>query len=217
MEDQAQKSWGRVLAGVPGAEDLGKSYLALVDRPVPLEPGEGTTLEWPLCHGPGGLMRAPGSVWLSGRGRGKPRPARSELRLLARGGGLDLLRVDLVKGQHHQVRAHLAAWGYPLLGDRDYGGRPVWKGRTLDWHLLHGWMIRLPLDEALSPGVKSWIQGAGPPDPGPGQKQGRPEFNLSGSRTLVITLAPGAFMAEILAEAGIQPHPGFSFPDGCGP
>ncbi|MBP5294744.1 MAG: RluA family pseudouridine synthase [Lachnospiraceae bacterium] len=34
---------------------------------------------------------------------------------------LSLLKVDLVTGKRHQIRAHLSALGYPVLGDPKYG------------------------------------------------------------------------------------------------
>jgi len=36
-----------------------------------------------------------------------------------------LVRARLETGRTHQIRAHFAAIGHPLAGDRAYGGRPA--------------------------------------------------------------------------------------------
>jgi 23S rRNA pseudouridine1911/1915/1917 synthase len=55
-------------------------------------------------------------------------------------GGVALVAVRLGTGRTHQVRAHFAAAGYPLLGDDLYGG-PPWPGLTRQ--ALHAWRIGL--------------------------------------------------------------------------
>jgi 23S rRNA-/tRNA-specific pseudouridylate synthase len=52
--------------------------------------------------------------------RGKP--ARTLLRALERFAGYTLVQAEPYTGRPHQIRAHLAALGYPILGDVLYGG-----------------------------------------------------------------------------------------------
>ena len=60
-----------------------------------------------------------------------------------------LIRVRLETGRTHQIRAHLAAIGHPLLGDPRYGDRNANdKARaTFGTHrtLLHGERLSFPL------------------------------------------------------------------------
>ncbi len=52
-------------------------------------------------------------------------PAHSDCRLLKRGPQASLLEVTIATGRPHQIRIHLAAAGYPLLGDPLYGAGGV--------------------------------------------------------------------------------------------
>lgn len=56
-----------------------------------------------------------------GAGR-QPRPAETEWRVVGRGPRTALLEARLHAGRPHQVRAHLAAAGFPIVGDDRYGG-----------------------------------------------------------------------------------------------
>ena len=75
-------------------------------------------------------------------------------------GGYSVLKVQLISGKSHQIRAQLAYLGYPIAGDAKYGSTAVNRelasvlGRPLRVQLLHSHEVifpeRLPESGALS-------------------------------------------------------------------
>lgn len=72
----------------------------------------------------------------------------TEYRPLASGNDMTLLEVHLITGKTHQIRAHLASIGHPVLGDYKYGSRAVndvyQKRYGLDHQLLHAYRLEMP-------------------------------------------------------------------------
>lgn len=91
---------------------ISKGYLALVSGRVP-DQGELTT---PVPDG------------------AALKPSLARYRRISTAGSLCLLELELITGRPHQARRQLADAGWPIVGDRRYGGS-VWPG--LDFPFLH--------------------------------------------------------------------------------
>ena len=81
-------------------------------------------------------------------------PIETEYRPLESNGKYTLLEVHLITGKTHQIRAHLASAGHPLIGDYKYGDRSLndrfREKYGLKSQLLHAYRLEFPeLDGAL--------------------------------------------------------------------
>lgn len=89
-----------------------KSYLAVVFGAPPEDAFE---IELPL-----GPTTRDKFVFRQGPESAEARSAHTRIRVLERLDGVSLVEAELVTGRRHQIRAHLALVGYPVVGDKLY-------------------------------------------------------------------------------------------------
>ena len=113
-----------------------KQYLAVVVGAPQAQEG---IIRFPLCRDPADRRR----VIVS------PDGAQSETRyrVLATGNGHSVVCCNLVTGRTHQIRVHLAASGWPIVGDRLYGSADL----RIDRQALHAWRITVPHPASREP------------------------------------------------------------------
>lgn len=78
---------------------------------------------------------------------------RTGYRVIASKDDLSLLEVHLITGRSHQIRAHLASTGHPILGDPKYGdpvrNRQYLRSCGVKGQLLHAYRLEFPDIEGL--------------------------------------------------------------------
>jgi 23S rRNA pseudouridine1911/1915/1917 synthase len=117
------------------ANRIDKDYLAIVEGKPPLK----GTIDLALDRDPWDQRR----VTVTDRG-GQPSVTKYER--LATHAGYSIVRCRLITGRTHQIRVHLAAKGWPIVGDPAYGSiRPTLDstGVAFPRQALHAWKMSL--------------------------------------------------------------------------
>jgi 23S rRNA pseudouridine1911/1915/1917 synthase len=106
-----------------------KEYLAVVEG-TPTPPAASIVL--PLARCPEDRRR----VVVTDSGQ----PCETRYEVIATSGGRSVVRCELITGRTHQIRVHLAARGWPILGDEVFGTSHPLVVRQA----LHAWHATLP-------------------------------------------------------------------------
>lgn len=125
----------RALRATLSAGEVHKTYLALVHGRW--SGPDDVQVHAPLSHHPRDTRR----MIVVPPGDASGQDAQSRVRVRAAVPGFILVEVTVDVGRRHQVRAHLAHLGHPLVGDVLYGAPPA---DDADWHMLHAHTLRLP-------------------------------------------------------------------------
>lgn len=87
------------------------------------------------------------------------KPIETEYRALAESDSLTLLEVHLITGRSHQIRAHLASIGHPIVGDMKYGDESMngkyRRSHKITCQMLHAYRLEMPQTE----GKLSYLSG----------------------------------------------------------
>lgn len=142
----------RALAGQFAARTVEKTYLALAEGRLAADSGRITL---PITRDPVHRTRMTARL---DRGR----EALTTYRVLQRFEKFTYLEIRIGTGRTHQIRAHLAAIGHPVAGDRLYGAKPAPR------IFLHAWRIAfvspatgqpVDLEAPLPAELRQWLAG----------------------------------------------------------
>lgn len=70
------------------------------------------------------------------------RTAVTRYKVLAEKNNMSLVEVDLITGRTHQIRAHFAHIGHPLMGDGKYGSNKINKNTPFAYQALYSYKLK---------------------------------------------------------------------------
>ncbi|HWT88395.1 MAG TPA: RluA family pseudouridine synthase, partial [Candidatus Angelobacter sp.] len=130
------------------SRNVRKIYLALVHGKMPRDSG---TVTLPISRDPRRRTR------MTARGR-TGRHARTDWRVIARLDRCTLVEAVLHTGRTHQIRAHFAAIGHPVVGDTLYGAPRNLRAGTRNVPLLERNFLHAARIGFSHPSTGAWVE-----------------------------------------------------------
>lgn len=139
----------RILCEKIKNREIDKRYLAVIHG-VPKQKSQ--TLEGYLQKN-----TEKNKVYLSNKKTDNNLTVKTRYNTLASKNGLSLIEVELITGRTHQIRAHMASIGHPLLGDGKYGKLQNDKKMGFDKQALYSY--KLTFDFTTDGGILQYLNG----------------------------------------------------------